>query len=501
MSDSDEITTQRGTSPISLTLAIELAAIVLAFTVSTLVAESFWTDELYTRAFADVRLSLAQLWSELLVNSPHPPTYYLAMREWSMHFGDSPFAMRAFSVLAFTLLLLLPFTALGRTVLAERRNAFLVLLATSFLLVRFAQEARSYEWLAFFAALTMLLSIAILQRLLENRTLGKKLIIAAFIAYPLTALLHFYGFLYVGLFLSYLFFTALFVRRWSAATIITTIGVLVIVLEGVWLFESSTFLTSISGGNNWIRFDIIPQEIVSFFVKAFSANVLLVGILLYALFRYRGNISRSAPDVMLLVIIALGIIVPILVSLHSPVLIDRFLIVFAPALFFVCAGLLTRFFGEYRSRLWETGGRLVFALSVVGILFLSRVTVKPDWELTARIVDSFKSCGEDSIIAYPISHVRNSPLHGYALRHQQIKLETLTQEHAEAAMGNQCIIFGWFVRASEERVDQLLQSVGMNLEDFDRFWAHETVLLFKRQHAVSETKRNIETVKDERSYP
>ena len=108
--------------------------------------ESLWFDEAYTAWAA--RQPIAQLIDVVRVDNS-PPLYYLFMHFWTRVCGESEFALRAPSALAGSAALLL-MVPLARRVLnnAAAEIAAVMLSAVTFLLIRYAHEARCYEMLA-----------------------------------------------------------------------------------------------------------------------------------------------------------------------------------------------------------------------------------------------------------------------------------------------------------------------------------------------------------------
>jgi multisubunit Na+/H+ antiporter MnhC subunit len=51
-----------GTDPVPLPFQLTIIVISLAVALLTLTAESFWTDELFTRYFIDLDVTLPQAW-------------------------------------------------------------------------------------------------------------------------------------------------------------------------------------------------------------------------------------------------------------------------------------------------------------------------------------------------------------------------------------------------------------------------------------------------------
>ena len=136
-----------------------------------------WRDELATWSAAT--RSVPQLWRMVHHIDAVHGTYYLGMHFWIAVFGDSPAAMRVPSVIAMT-------GAAGLVALTGRKLGGYTAGITAglvFALIpgisRFAQEARPYAFVTFFAALATLLLLRALDRPIWRRWVVYALALAA----------------------------------------------------------------------------------------------------------------------------------------------------------------------------------------------------------------------------------------------------------------------------------------------------------------------------------
>ncbi|WP_436930419.1 glycosyltransferase family 39 protein [Halosimplex halobium] len=122
------------------------AVLVVALVVRlrALTAESLWMDEVYSITYATERSTLAIL-TELPLEDPHPPLYYLLLRGWTAVFGASKAATRSMSVVFGVAAVALLF-ALGRR-LYDRETATIgaAMLALSGMHLYFSQDTRMYS--------------------------------------------------------------------------------------------------------------------------------------------------------------------------------------------------------------------------------------------------------------------------------------------------------------------------------------------------------------------
>jgi 4-amino-4-deoxy-L-arabinose transferase-like glycosyltransferase len=110
---------------------------------------SFWLDEAASFDFAS--RPLAAIFS---LSDHHPPLYYLSLHYWIAGFGDSEESMRALSAVLGVLAVALVFT-LGEQLFGPRAGLLAALVAAlSPFWVWYAQEARMYAMVVFFALLS-----------------------------------------------------------------------------------------------------------------------------------------------------------------------------------------------------------------------------------------------------------------------------------------------------------------------------------------------------------
>jgi mannosyltransferase len=146
-----------------------LAAMTLLLLLATalrfhrLEAQSFWNDEGNSARLSERALPLI---IEGTASDIHPPLYYVLLGGWRIFVGESEFALRSLSAFLGIGLVAITF-ALGKRLfgrdggLAPLLGALLAAINPA--LVYYSQEARMYEMLAFLAALSSLILVALLQ--------------------------------------------------------------------------------------------------------------------------------------------------------------------------------------------------------------------------------------------------------------------------------------------------------------------------------------------------
>jgi mannosyltransferase len=108
-------------------------------------ADGLWHDEAVSWR---ISRDWSTMWAALLGHEANMWLYYIGLHGWIRLFGESPAALRSLSVLAALACIPLVYETARR--LLSRRAAVTagVLLITHVMMIRYAQEARSYAWVA-----------------------------------------------------------------------------------------------------------------------------------------------------------------------------------------------------------------------------------------------------------------------------------------------------------------------------------------------------------------
>ena len=131
-----------------------LVALGAAIRFATLTSQGFWLDEQVTVSL--VQLSPIDLLKQVIETESNPSLYYLLLGGWERVLGSGEFGIRSFSALAGTAAIPLVFLA-AKSLYSQRAAVIAAAItATSPLLIWYSQEARNYELLLFFAALSFL---------------------------------------------------------------------------------------------------------------------------------------------------------------------------------------------------------------------------------------------------------------------------------------------------------------------------------------------------------
>jgi 4-amino-4-deoxy-L-arabinose transferase-like glycosyltransferase len=382
-------------------LGITLLA--LAARLTNLEAQSLWVDE----GIAHIRatLPLETVVSQLLLIATQTPVYYTLMRVWIWVAGDSAFALRFVSVWASTLTVPVVYVA-GRAAGGWRAGLLAAaLLAFNPFHVWYAQEVRMY-------ALAILLSAGMLIAFIRalHRPGWRWWLVLALVSAP-AYLVHWFALTLPAaqfvVFLVELNVLYLRFRRWVVAQALAVLPTL------VWVLGALT-----RRGTTQLRADWIPRPSplaplytflnYSLGYQLSPAPWLLLGWALFLVAFCLG--FRSRPQARwrqtLLACLSVPVGTTFLVSLRSPVYVDRYMSVVLPA-FVLWVALGTRTL----PRRWRACGS---AALVAASVMATALTVsgeryqKEDWRSATRHVDQAALPGDQLFVMgpedVPVSH-------------------------------------------------------------------------------------------------
>lgn len=358
-------------------------------------AKSFWLDEGFSVEIA--RLSWPQFWRKLWSREANMGLYYFLLHFWLL-MGKSEAFIRGLSVLA-SVATIPALYALGSR-LYGRTTALLAawLLCLSAFHVRYAQEARGYAFVAFFATLATWLFVRNLQ---EPATARWRLyaLAGAFTVYS-----HFYG----GLVILAHGVSLLFLRRaaipWRKVAWGFGLFLGLLVPVGLFILRKGTD-----------PIDWLPPLTFSDLIKygvSFSGN--FGGILLVLDTFVIGAAVLNSSNVLgdhdngyetwrcFLVVLWLFVPVGMLLaaSIWHPVIFARFLTPFLPAFMLLVAAGITRF--RPAALAWAFGVAISIC-SLLGILSYYKMDFdvgREDWRSASQYILSHAQAG-DSVIFYP----------------------------------------------------------------------------------------------------
>ncbi len=399
----------RAISPLARVSRTAILGLAFLARIVALDAQGLWRDEVDQWRFA------LQSWGEMLRNFTRAgwngPLYSPLLRVWIALTGESPFAMRFFSllwgVLSVALLYVLVKRLVADTVHGENAARWsALLLALSPYMVWYAQEIKMYTWVP----LLVLLALYALDRacIRPSWRWWATVLIAtslAFYSHLLAALLIPVEVLWFwlhprrqprawqggALTLALLTLPYLPMLRWIAPMLLAerqtgypayTLAEMATTLFGGWTLGVSQ---SLSGGR------------LPLYVALFLGMMALVGM---AALTFR---KRFVALTQLWLWMLVPLLLLWLVSLRGPIFTDRYLIWAAPA-FYVLAG--TGLATIHNFRRWSIVILLlhVLFLNGVGLYRQATIPMKPQFQLATRYIEAHRAPDELLLFQIPYNH-------------------------------------------------------------------------------------------------
>ena len=439
------------------------AAVLLgaALRVHHLAYESLWTDEIFSLITTDPSLPDRDFWHRVLADT-HPPLYYLILRWWSAVFGQSEAAARLPSAFFSILAVVAAAVPIGPVLSRTSRLALTLFYAVSPGAIWYAQEVRSYSLLFLLATLLTGACIGFIQCAKADSGTPRRAMTILTLAALLASFTHYFGFLF-----SLTAFATCFAFTWrdqTRAALVAIGGLFVVGCFAPWLAYHLRFMDAERVA--WIQKFPLSESAGWFQDIAFGGApvlaVLVIGpcMLVSKLGwrRMRGFRVISGA----VVLCALTVFGSLVVSIHTPVLTGRNLIVLLPAIYLIAAELVSALAFAWGPLVGITYLSVQLALIAGPSLIHFGDHTKEQWRESAAFVLHRPGCATATIHVYgeeqyyrfytgkvrPQLRLREIPEGGTAdLSHEQV---------------SGCPILLWIVGVPEWELDGLLAGVGLS---------------------------------------
>jgi uncharacterized membrane protein len=440
--------------------------------------QSLWTDEIVSLMITDPTLPFRQFWDRVLADT-HPPIYYLVLRWSSLAFGQSEIVARAPSVLFGVLTVcaagILPSGSLSRS----SRVALPLILAVSPGAVWYAREARSYSLLLLLSTLITVACIRLLRCMPHEDDDARRALTVLTVAALLASFTHYFGFLLAmaG------FFTCFLLADNRHRAIIVFAGCGVVASFVPWVVYHSRFITSEQA--TWIGELSVAASIDWFKHLAFgeTASLLVfIGAAVAGLATGRHNalaLNSTIGACALLCLLTLTAAAAI--SLHTPILTSRNMIVVLPAIYVIAAELTSGLIGRWGTIVGTT--YLVLQVGLMGQALAAYYTidVNEQWRASAALVLGTPGCASGAIHVYG-----DAPNYRFFTRSVRPNLRLIEIPWGVATdLGDEptssCPIVLWIVGVAAWDLDDLLARLGLSRSSCEVTEYHLAYVVFRRR--------------------
>jgi hypothetical protein len=381
-------------TPLAGWIVAALAAASIVYVATTLAAQGLWFDDLFTVVASDPRQPFLEVLRQYLVPDPSPPLHYLLMRLWRMAASDSETALRVPGFIAYVLTIAAAAFYPCRAVRPEERIVLAGLAATSFGAIYFATELRAYALLPLLSMVLLLDALAVADALAAGERPAPARLAAMVGVGWILSYEHYFGVLYAGSLIAAILALCLWRRRWSWR--VFAVGVAIAVAIIPWLAIQIPALAGNLGGGFWI--ELAPLAALRGFLRhTFTAAIpagLLAACAAWSLWATRGTVLRDHRLGLAGVAAAINVVVPLAVSVHTPILVARYFTCLRTLVYFGLAVLLAPLL-----RAWRAAGLVLAALAALLVSYPFVTTARASWREPSAYVREMTNCAERDIVA------------------------------------------------------------------------------------------------------
>ena len=360
--------------------------------------QSLWSDEIFSLITTSPRLSQGEFWDRVLADT-HPPLYYLLLWLWSSAFGQSALAARAssavFGILTLCAAVILPGSSLSH----GTRLALPLLIAASPGAAWYDCEARSYALLLLLSTVITLACLRFLRLMTHEDGKARDAMITLTAAAVLASFTHYFGFLLAAAAFATSFL--LTTRRRKATVGLAGCGVLALFLP--WVMYHSQFVDARLTG--WIGnypLGAVTEWFIylSFGEMASVALFVATATIFVAMGGWRELAEWNSPVRACTLLCGLTLAAAAVISLHTPILTSRNMIVILPALYVIAAELascLIRGWGTFAGAVYLAAQTALMSQPIADYYTKE---MKEEWRDTAALVLNTPGCEAGPIHVY-----------------------------------------------------------------------------------------------------
>jgi len=452
--------------------------------------QSLWFDELYSVMSASEQ-TFKNLFDNWIIHDVHPPLYQITLFYWVKILGDSEFAIRGLSAIAgiFAVIFMYIFS---KDLFDENiRINSTIILAFSSSAIYFSQEARSYSILLMFSVISTVTWLKIFKNI-ENTNINK----FDFIMYSISSILacytHYFGFILILYQIAYLIICS-FISKKSIRRNILLVSTVLICFSFWFIFHFSTELKNNLGGNYWIEKPTL-MFFVMYFGFLFNPLTLSIPLLLIvpALIKHKdffANLKESfkfsinSPVYALIYLAFFPLISLFFVSLHTPILINKFLIILFPTYYLLIAYWIgqNNFLKDYKGLLYVT--LVSFIMLNISLRSYYNVLFKQNWR---QAIDFIVSNDNENIETFSSGNTTNKYSKYYLQKfnekyNKNILLDSIRDKSLDNILKNNRNKTILILNTKYDMVDKnLFQNLknASKTSDFKEFHPEVSVLIF-----------------------
>ncbi len=297
--------------------------------------ESLWIDEIFSATASFKTSSLYSMFSQYIFKDIHPPLYQTLLYYWSRTIGGSDFELR---LLSYTFILIsFIFSYLLLTKYFTRRVATLFIAASALTpgILYYAQEVRSYALLYGLSNILAVLFVIFMVSIKDNSRIKSSLFVLYFISGTLVCYTHLFGYLVVFSLSSIAILYSIYLRRKSITKSLVATSFFIAVLGITWLLITFGYgeISNKTQGNFWIE-NSFKKDLLKFSYLIFynKIGLIIAGIITFIAFllSFSKLVGATKKYLFILFPALLLLATAFLISLNTPIITPRNLIVLIP---------------------------------------------------------------------------------------------------------------------------------------------------------------------------
>lgn len=348
--------------------------------------ESLWFDELFTANCSLEVSSIHSMFTEYIFKDVHPPLYQLMLYYWGKIIGTSDFDIRFLSYLAILVSFIFSYLLLKKYFTKRIAILFIALSAFTPGIMYYAQEARPYAILYGLSNLLIVIFVIFMINIKQNKNIQNSLVFAYFILGILTCYAHFFGYILIFSLSMILVGYSIVLHSRKTTFKLFIVSLFIAIMGILWLLVLFYYgnIADKTNGNFWIKNnyfgDLLGIERMLFSgIKTTAIEIILLFLLVIPFNTFANTFKRNS---LILLPILLIFVVSILISLHTPIITSRNLIIIFPSFLLFIAFTFDDLYDKKK----------VFILLYIIVLFVSSSYMsftykKQDWRGASKYIE------------------------------------------------------------------------------------------------------------------
>jgi len=320
-----------------------------------LARESLWFDEIFSANLSLKSHSIYEMFTQYIFKDVHPPLYQILLYYWGDTVGSSDFYIRFLSYLLILISCSFSYFLLNKYFTRKIAIIFIAMSAFTPSVLYFAEEARSYALLYGLTNVLSILFVIFITAVKQNKNIQKNLLIAYLIVGFIACYTHFFGYILIfSLSITLLGHSILSRRKHITFQILIT-SLLIACFALTWLsiiFYYGDIGNKI-GGHFWIKNDYFSllKGIATMFFGSKEAIIILIFLMFLMFLPFNMFFNSLKKHFAIFLPVVLVFITSILISLHTPIITSRNLIIIIPLTLLFVTFLINDFYDRKKSLL------------------------------------------------------------------------------------------------------------------------------------------------------